>query len=573
MFTRLFIFLFTVSLSFAQLETLRKGHPRLLVLDSDLERTRALIKDNAQARQMHERLVATAEAIEKLDPIEHVLIGPRLLDKSRTCVDRIYTLALLYRLDKKPQYLNRALKELRAAAAFKDWNPSHFLDVAEMTHAFAIGYDWLYNDMKPEDRALIKKAIIELGLNQSLPIYKEQRWWSVVSHNWNQVCNGGMGLGALAIADEEPELSAKILNYALKSIPRAMASYGPDGGWNEGPGYWAYATRYTVYFLAGLDTALGKDFGLSSIEGFSRAGHFRVYSSGTAGKTFNYADAGNSIEETPGMFWLAKRFKEPVYAWHQQQLIANSRRLQALNLAWYSTDAVSPKAAGWPSDKMIFKGVDVAFLRSSWEDKNATYLAIKGGDNKANHSHLDLGTFVLDSQGVRWATDLGGDNYNLPAYFGPKRWDYYRLRTESHNTVLIDGENQDTKAKAPMDSGGVIDLTAAYAAKLKSFKRSAVLTSQGAAITDTISAKQPVEALWGMVTEAEVVLHGKTAELRKNGKTLKATIDSPANGVFEIVSTTPPEPQNQNAGTRKLVVRLPEKVKDVTLRVSFENLR
>jgi hypothetical protein len=34
-----------------------------------------------------------------------------------------------------------------AAAAFSDWNPSHFLDVAEMTAALAIGYDWLYEEV------------------------------------------------------------------------------------------------------------------------------------------------------------------------------------------------------------------------------------------------------------------------------------------------------------------------------------------------------------------------------------------------------------------------------------------
>ena len=168
------------------------------------------------------------------------------------------------------------------------------------------------------------------------------------THNWNQVCNGGMGLGALAIADEEPGLSAKILKYAIESMPRAMASYGPDGGWNEGPGYWAYATRYTVYFLSGLETALGKDFGLSNIKGFDRAGHFRVYSCGTAGMTFNYADAGSNIEETPAMFWLARRFKQPVYAWHQQRLLETARHPHALNLAWYSTEATSPQSAGWP---------------------------------------------------------------------------------------------------------------------------------------------------------------------------------------------------------------------------------
>jgi hypothetical protein len=548
----------------------------LLVLDQDIDRARVLIRENAQAKAIYNRLVAEAAAIETQPPIEHVLIGPRLLDKSRRCLDRIYTLALLYRLDKKPQYLNRAMKELRAAAAFKDWNPSHFLDTAEMTHAFAIGYDWLYPDLKPADRALLKKAIVELGLNQSLPIYKDQRWWVVATHNWNQVCNGGMGLGALAIADEEPALSAKILKYAIASIPRAIASYGPDGGWSEGPGYWAYATRYTVYFLSGLETALGKDFGLSNIEGFSRAGHFRVYSCGTAGMTFNYADAGSNIEETPSMFWLARRFKQPVYAWHQQRLLETARHPHALNLAWYSTEATSPQAAGWAPDQ-YFKGVQVAFLRSSWDDKEAIYLAIKGGDNKANHSHLDLGSFVLDAAGVRWAMDLGSDNYNLPAYFGAKRWDYYRLRTESHNTVLIDSENQDPKAKAPIvdyqHTSLRIDLKAAYGKKLTRFTRTASLSGNAVTLIDDIAASQPVEALWGMVTDAEVILRGRKAELHKDGKTLVASIESPQTGIFEIVSTTPPEPQNQNKGTRKLAIRLPEKVTTVKLQVRLEYVR
>ena len=99
-------------------------------------------------------------------------MGPRLLAQSRHCLDRIYTLALLYRLDGKPQYLERAIRELRAAADFKDWNPSHFLDTAEMTHAFAIGYDWLYPALSPEERAWMRAALIEKGLNPALAAYE-----------------------------------------------------------------------------------------------------------------------------------------------------------------------------------------------------------------------------------------------------------------------------------------------------------------------------------------------------------------------------------------------------------------
>lgn len=576
--TSLFAFALTAAPIQDPLRTLRKDHPRLIALDGDLDRVRQRIRDVPQARSLYESLRRQAEEIRTAPPVEHVLIGPRLLAQSRRCLDRIYTLALLYRLDGKREDLERALRELAAAAAFPDWNPSHFLDTAEMTHAFAIGYDWLYPALSSEQRAWIRRAIIELGLRQSLPLYEQQRGWVVNRFNWNQVCNGGMGIGALAIAEEEPELSRRILGAALESLPRAMASYAPDGGWAEGPGYWHYATRYNVYFLAALETALGTDFGLSELPGFARAGHFRVYFCGPAGKTFNYADAGDSVGGAAEMFWLARRFREPVYAWHQQQRLADPKaRPEALDLIWYRTEARTPQQAGWPLDA-VFRGVEVAFLRSSWEDPDAIFVGAKAGDLKVGHSQLDLGTFVLDAGGQRWATDLGPDDYNLPGYFGKQRWTYYRLRTESHNTVLIDNENQDPKAETRITAYGFqptqpwvrMDLTAAYPGKLKRWERGFALPGRKhLVVQDEIEAPQPVEALWGMVTEAEITLSGASAELRRPGWRVAARVLEPSGAVFQVASTTPPPPQNPNAGTRKLVVRLPGKITQVRLVVAL----
>jgi len=556
------------------LKTLRPEHPRLIALASHLERVRALIEGEPQAREIYRKLVEQADRIQDAPTVEYRIVGPRLLAQSRRCLERVYTLALLYRLDGRKQYLERTLKELRAAAAFPDWNPRHFLDTAEMTHAFAIGYDWLYQALGPEDRAWMRRAIIEKGLDQALPIYEQQRWWVVNRFNWNQVSNGGISLGALAIADEEPEKSRAVLRHALKSVPVAMASYGPDGGWPEGPGYWHYATRYTVYLLAGLETALGTDFGLSGTKGFEQAGRFRVYFSGPAEKTFNYADAGDAIGGAEEMFWLARRFKEPVYAWHQQRrLEVAGSEPSALDLVWYQPEGRSPQQARWPLDA-LFRGVEVAFFRSSWEDPDAVFVGVKAGDTKVGHSQLDLGSFVLDFGGRRWAIDLGPDDYNLPQYFGRLRWTYYRMRTESHNTVLIDGENQDPKAEAPVVAQRFtpalafirMDLAKAYPGKVTRFERGVGLAARRHVIVqDEIKAASPVEALWGMVTDAEVNIEGASAELRKPGWVLSARIRSPKGAKFDVASTTPPAPQRRNEGTRKLVVRLPGKVTDLRL--------
>lgn len=77
--------------------------------------------------------------------------------------------------------------------------------------------------------------------------------------------------------------------------------------------------------------------------------------------------------------------------------------------AWY-TAPPAPPLDRW------FRGVDVVSMRGSWS-ANTTFVACKGGDNRSNHAHLDLGTFVMDALGVRWACDLGSDAYTLPGYF------------------------------------------------------------------------------------------------------------------------------------------------------------
>ncbi len=142
---------------------------------------------------------------------------------------------------------------MKTVAAFPDFNPKHFLDTAEMTHALAIAYDWLYDAWTDAQRTTIREAIIKHGLKPGLAVYRKGGWWPRATHNWNQVCNGGMTIGApWPSPTRSRELAGEILHDALASVPLAMASYAPDGAWGEGPGYWAYATTYNVVMLAAL---------------------------------------------------------------------------------------------------------------------------------------------------------------------------------------------------------------------------------------------------------------------------------------------------------------------------------
>ena len=555
------------------LKTLRPGHPRLFVTGESLQRLRQAVQTDPAMKELFGKLRAQADRVLGEPPVEHKLIGPRLLDKSRRCLDRVAALALAYRLSGEEKYAARAVKELEAAAAFPDWNPSHFLDTAEMSCAFGIGYDWLYTYMNDAQRSTVRRAVVEKGLTPGVECYRgtaRYGWWTKAHHNWSQVCNGGLAVGALAIADEEPALAGEILASGLKAVQAAMANFGPDGSWNEGPGYWGYTLQYTSYYLAALQSALGSMSDLEKPPGLSEAGLFRIAFIGPTGRTFNFADAGDGAGSAPSMFWLARTFSKPVCAWHQRQLLRGS----AFDLVWFSPDGQGPAATGLALHK-LFRRDNIVFLRSAWEDPSALWVGFKGGDNAANHSHLDLGAFVLDALGERWAVDLGSDDYNLPGYFGNKRWTYYRLKTESHNTLLINGQNQPPKAQAPIvafSSGGdgraVADLSQAYPMCRSVLRGMAMIGGKRVLIQDEVEAEAPVEVVWGMVTAAKVEAKGAEAVLEQKGKRLHLAILSPNGAEFDTVPANPAPPERQQPGATKLVVRLPEKTRSVRLVLS-----
>lgn len=564
------------------LRQLRIPHPRLILLDAELDRLRALVRENAVAHRVYLDLEKESERLLTQPPLEYKLTGPRLGAQSRRIFDRVSTLAVMYRITLREPYWRRAAAELRAAANFRDWNPAVFSDTAEMTHAFALGYDWLYNVLSPEDRALFRDAIVSKALDQAIPIYQREIGWTRERYNANIVCNAGMGLGALAIAgDGGPDKGlddkcSAVLRYAFDSIPHGLTTYGIEGSWPEGPAYWDLVTLYACAFFAALQTSLNNDYGLSSAHGVDRAGRFRIYITSPTGKVFNFADSPEEIGVSPEMFWLAKRFGNPVFAWSEQRQLERGSRPDAYDPAWFDRDVRTPlQPPAWSPDA-IFRGVDIACFRSAWDDPNAIYLAVKGGDNKAPHAHLDLGTFVLDAGGVRWASDLGPDDYDLPGYFGRQRWTYYRTRTESHNTLLIDGDNQDARAEAritrqefaPDFSWVQIDLSRANRGKVKQwFRRFAMVQRQAVLIGDAVRSDQPVEVIWGMMTDTDITVMGQTALLHKNGWNLAAEIRTPRHAVFDKAAVPSMPPQAKNAGFQKLIVRLGDKVTELDLNI------
>jgi len=340
-----------------------------------------------------------------------------------------------------------------------------------------------------------------------------------------------------------------------------------------------------VVFLAALETALKTDFGLGSLPGFGDTGLFPIYLTGPLGRTFNYADGGDRAIRAPQMLWLASEFRQPLYSWYERQHAAPA----ALDLLWAGDSGQDPKAMGLPLDK-YFHGAEVACFRSEWEKPKALFVGFKAGDNKANHSHLDVGDFVLDGFGARWAVDLGADDYNLPGYFGNHRWEYYRLRAEGQNTLVINpgtGPDKDPSAATrivrfesnPTRAFAIADLSPAYKKQARRVMRGiALLERKRVLVQDEIVADSPAEVWWFMHTPAQVQVEddGKRAVLKQVGVELQASLLSPAGARFELIDAVPlassphPDKQAKNENVKKLAIKL-QGVKESRIAVVFSS--
>ncbi len=561
------------------LKTLRPQHPRLLATATDFQNVREQVKPDGLLEAQWNLLLKKADTVLTESPVKYELPdGVRLLEVSRKVLARVQLLGLAYQVTGDVHYRDRLWQEMDVVTQFADWHPVHFLDTAEMTAAVAIAYDWLYDAWTPEQRKQIREAIVEKGLKAGLPAYSGSMWWPKCEHNWNQVCNGGLTMGALAVGDEEPALAGEILAAAIQSVPRAIKHYAPDGAWAEGPGYWAYATTYTVYMIASLETATGRDWGLASIPGFSLAGDFPLCMNGPSGRSFNFADAGDGAVHASAMYWLGRKFERPDYDQFEGAFAVKSP--MPLDLLW----GASRSLMEWNCFPVFgsghyFRETEVATLGVIGDSKRL-YVAFKAGDNKVNHSHLDCGSFVLDAFGQRWILDVGSDDYNLPGYFGKQRWEYYKLRAEGHNTLVLNPDaqpDQDPKAKTvitkfsrdPKFPFGIADLSPAYARGAKSVRRGvALIESKAVLVQDEVAAELAADLWWFAHTPAAIELakDGKSATLKIGKETLLVRVLAPANAVLEVMEMVPlptsPHPEKQmvkrlRVPVRKLAIHLP----------------
>ena len=540
-----------------------KQHPRILLLNGEERLIEQSIASTPVWAKMHQTILTECDRMIGLSPIERIQIGRRLLDKSREALRRIFQLSYAYRMTGQEKYFARCEKEMLAISNFSDWNPSHFLDVAEMTMAVSIGYDWLYPKLSEQSRKTIREAIVTKGLNQSLdPKYNS---WLKVVNNWNQVCNAGMTYGALAVAEDYPELSKKMIDNALNTIHLPMDEYKPDGAYPEGFGYWGYGTSFNVMFLSAVEKVFSTDFGLTSTPGFLQTAGFYENMTAVSSLCFNWGDSGQRGDLSPAMFWFAQRNNDPAQLWIEK------RYLEKDDYSSFVSDRLFPAVMIWgkdlPLDKItapkynVWKGQGanpVCMMRTSWTDPNAIYLGFKTGSPSVNHGHMDIGSFIMESEGTRWATDFGMQDYESLESKGiqvfgrtqdAQRWSIFRINNRAHNTLTINDQLQQVKGYTKIDKFSdkpdfmyaVSDISSVYESQLASANRGVAIVDQKFVVVrdELVAPDKPTTVRWTMLTSANVELSKNSITLTKEGHSLLLKVDSPTTVTMKTWSTEP----------------------------------
>ncbi len=561
---------------------LRKQSPRL-VLNSTIEKNlKKKLKTDPVIQNMYKAIQLNAAKIQKQPLLERIKTGRRLLGVSREMLYRINMLGMVYRIEKDPKILQRINEEVVAVCNFSDWNPSHYLDVAEMSMAVAFALDWTAGKLPKSTIELAKTALIEKGIKPSYN-KKGNTGWVTGTNNWNQVCHGGMIAAAITIAEKDLELAVKTISRALDGMPYALVEYGPDGVYPEGSTYWGYGTGFTVLTAAMFESAFGTDFGLAEYPSFMESSVFRVLCNAPSGWYYNFADCGVSRSKNGDitLAWFAAKTGNKVF-FEKERFLRSPEEMGKLSrnasagLVWlsqYEGENEVKMPTAWKGEGanpiVIFTGGE--------DDPHQYYFGGKGGRGSVNHGNMDGGSFIFELNGVRWVVDPGNQSYHELEKTGfnlwercqdCERWTLLTKNNFGHSTIsvnnqfhVVDGKATIARFKTGNNPEVTIDMTPTFEGQLKSVKRRFVKDSPTSLlIEDKLELSEKTKMItWQLMTTADVEIVKGGAVLKQDGKKLKLENLSHPDFTISVVSLHPAplELDRQIEGLKRIELRIP----------------
>ncbi|KAG6807177.1 hypothetical protein H0H92_008502, partial [Tricholoma furcatifolium] len=233
--------------------TTRTDRPRLIAPSYKWEALPTLIQNDPYLQGWNNTIFGNATTYYPMVPVVYFRDNSSgILDNSRDVKMRIKAFAYVYRMTNDTKWVDRAWTELQNAAgngtspfgfsATDRWNSAHFLDVSEMTAAFAIAYDWMYDAWTDDQKESIMYTMIEYGLSFGITAATDPDigWWMTnTTGNWNST---GSDYGLLTSNPNYYNLTGSFHMFVAGAT--SLFNYG-DHGPNK------YSTIANAMFLYG----------------------------------------------------------------------------------------------------------------------------------------------------------------------------------------------------------------------------------------------------------------------------------------------------------------------------------
>jgi len=315
---------------------------------------------------------------------------------------------------------------------------------------------WLLgNELQQLSARVPRRLYVEIERRILAPCReRDDFWWMGLdpSHprdvnNWNPWINSNWLTCALLL--EKQERRAAVVHKILRSLDQFLDSYAPDGGCDEGPGYWNRAGASLFDCLDLLHSVSGGKIDLYANPLVREIGRYiyRVHVAGTY--YINFADApakvdlaaattyaygrriGDAKLSAQGAFALALQDRDD-----DEESMGRDLRTLFLSAEMRGSDTNPPLVGeAW------LPGIQVLSARRREGSTAGLYLAAQGGHNAESHNHNDVGNFIVYANGLPAIIDLGPESYTAKT-FSAQRYEIWTMRSAYHNCPLIRGVEQ-----------------------------------------------------------------------------------------------------------------------------------
>ncbi len=533
------------------------AHPRIYADKEQFDKYREMYKTDATFKEWADVIIKEADVY--ADP-STPFIDYEYQDAYRMqsivhakYQDRFTALGFAYQMTGDQKYVDRAFKEFEMIGTFPDINPSHIIDTGCMNEAVALGYDWMYHGYTEEQRAFIENIVLTHCIKPIASAFYGQfsaycaanvAWYSMkATNNYNIWVIGGLFEATCAFMECDPEYLSDVAEKCIRGVEYSVKGFAPDGAWVEGPDYWQHTTRYLTVYAGTALNCFGDDFNILEYQGVSEAPDWIMSITGIEG-TNNFGDAVTGQYTFDEYSFFSHYYNNrAIGSLRKYDIEENGVEPGIYDVLFYNPDITTNEFDGLPK-VVTTRGVESCGIRESFTDKDGMFFSACGGAAWAYHSHYDTGAFVFDINGVRWAHDLGKDNYNT----GLSEHHIYRKRSEAHNTITMnvnaDADSMLKDSFAPVTKSAsndhsayvVYDMSNVFAETDK-FERGFYIGDDYRSLTirDELSLNTETDVLWTMNTMADVALWGNEAMLYQDGEVLRVKVECDAKN-WEFVS-------------------------------------